>query len=130
MGGSHKFTDKLTVRLGSWYYTHAAPNSSYIPAIPDGNRLAYSGGFGYKITDHIVFDAAYLQSWFLRRNINNSVTEGLGASQDGDYTTWAQEFIFSLTYKWDNIFKDLGLSHSEAQEATLSSVQSSPSATA
>jgi hypothetical protein len=87
-------------------------------------------GFGYKVTDHIVFDTTYLQAWSLRRNINNSVTEGLGASQDGDYTSLIHEVTFTLTYKWDNVFKDLGLGRSSSEEAVLPSVQSSPPVTA
>ena len=121
LGGNHKFNKKFTGRVGSLLYTPAGPNSSFIPAIPDANRLGYGGGFGYKITDHIVFDAMYLQLWNLRRNINNDVAIALGVSEDGDYTTLIHEFTFSFTYKWDNIFKDLGLSRSESKEAAMES---------
>lgn len=121
LGANHKLNDKLTLRLGSYYYTHAGPNSSFIPAIPDGDRLAWSSGFGYKITEHIVFDAAFIQAWALRRNINNDVASNpvLNASEDGDYTSMINELTFTLTYKWDNVFKDLGLSRSETKEAAL-----------
>jgi long-chain fatty acid transport protein len=130
LGGNHKLTDKLTVRLGSWYYTAATPNSSFIPAIPGGNRLGYATGFGYKVTEHIIFDTSYYQVWTLRRKINNDVASALGVSEDGAYTTFAQALTLSLTYKWDNIFKDLGLDRSSTEEVALSSVQSSPAVTA
>jgi long-chain fatty acid transport protein len=126
LGGNHKFNDKFTLRLGSLFYTPAGPNSSFIPAIPDANRLGYGGGFGYKITDHIVFDLSYLQLWNFRRNINNDVGTAVGVSEDGDYTTLFHEVTFTLTYKWENLFKDL-TGRSKAEEPAIS-VQ--PSATA
>ncbi len=107
LGGNHRVNDKLTLLLGWLFYTHAAPNSSFIPAIPDANRVAYSTGFSYKVHKNIVFDAMYLGMWSLRRNINNDVGAALGVSEDGDFTTYTQELTVSFTYHWDNLFSRL-----------------------
>ena len=104
LGANHKFNEKLTLMVGSYFMTPAGPNSSFIPAIPDGNRLAYSIGANYNLSKHIVIGACYFNAWNFRRNINNDVASALGVSEDGDYTTFIQELTLSFTYKWENLF--------------------------
>ena len=93
--------------MGGWYYTHAAPNSSFIPAIPDSDRLGIGAGFNYKIGKYIVLGVTYVPSWNIPRRINNDVAVSLGVSEDGRYFTWTNEATISLTYKWENMFQDL-----------------------
>ena len=107
LGGNYRFNKKFVARLGWLFYTPAVPKTSYIPAIPDGNKLGYATGFGYKVTDSIVLDVSFLQFWTLKRNVSNTIGAVLGVSENGDYTTMTNELSVSLTYKWENLFKDL-----------------------
>lgn len=104
LGFNHQLTEKIKLMMGGWYYTHAAPNSSFIPAISDSDRLGVGAGFNYKIGKYIVFGFTYVPSWNIPRRINNDVAVSLGVSEDGRYFTWTNEMAVSLTYKWENLF--------------------------
>lgn len=107
LGASHKFTDKLTLRGGSWFYFTPVPQKSFIPAVPDSNHLAVSLGAGYEINKYLTADLCYYNAFYFRRRINNDVGENaklLNSSVDGAYTTYSQGFTISLTMKWDDIF--------------------------
>lgn len=107
LGANHQLFNNLKVMLGTWYYTHAAPNSSFIPAIPDGDRCGVTTGASHSIGKHFIFDIMYAVAWNLPRRINNDVGVGLGVSEDGRYSSLTQELSFSVTYKWDDIFSKL-----------------------
>ena len=101
LGASHKLTDKLTLRGGSWFYWTPVPNKSFIPAVPDANHLAVSMGAGYDVTKNLVADLCYYNSFYFTRNVSNSNVKG-------SYTTYSQAFTVSLTLKWDDIFPRAG----------------------
>lgn len=104
LGGNHRVTKKLQLLAGTYWTTAAVPQDHFIPAVPDSNRLGFSVGANYDLTRNFTVGANYLALLHLRRRINNSLGESLGTSVDGTYFTYTQDFIFSLTYKWDDIF--------------------------
>lgn len=103
-GGKHKFNKKFSIRYGSFFYTFAVPGDHFIPAVPDGNRLGFSTGFSYQITERTNFDFGVVDILSLRRNINNNISETLGTSVDGKYFSNLVEVAFSLTYAFDGPF--------------------------
>jgi long-chain fatty acid transport protein len=107
LGGNYKLNDKLTLMMGSYFYTHGAPNSSFISALPDGNRLAYSVGASCQAQKNLAVDVAYLNVWNLKRRINNEVGNVLGVGQDGDYTTFTQELTISFRFMWEDLFSNI-----------------------
>ena len=93
-GASHKLTDKLTLRGGSFFFWTPVPKHSFIPAVPDSNRLSLSIGLGYEISKNLTADIAYYNSFFFKRKVNNSVAENaalLNSSVDGNYRSYKQE---------------------------------------
>lgn len=107
LGTSYKVNDRFTFRAGGFFYTEAVHKNHFIPAVPDSNRLGYSAGFGYKFSKYWNFDLSYLNVFFLRREIDNTIGESLGGSEDGEWRTFVQELTVSLTYKWEDIFEKL-----------------------
>ncbi len=105
LGGNHKFTDKFTLLAGTLFYWQVVPKDHWIPAIPDGNRLAFSAGGSYKITKHFQADLTYFTWFVFRRRIENNIGATLGTSVDGKYYGYLQELMISLTYHWDDIFE-------------------------
>lgn len=101
LGATHKLTDRLTLKGGTHYYWTPVPKSYFTPAVPDSNRIALGLGLGYDITDNFKVDLSYLQVFFLRRRVDNTISEGLGTTVDGRYSGYLQEFTLSFTYKWD-----------------------------
>lgn len=118
LGGNHKVNEKLELRLGGWYFTHASPNSSFIPAVPDSNRLGVALGAGYKIFKNLVFDISYYNVWNLPRRINNDVGVALGISEDGRYISHTHGLTVSMTFKWEYLFDKFNKPTIEGQSVT------------
>ena len=106
-GGSYKLLQNLKLMLGGWFYSSAGPNSSFIPAIPDGPRLGYGLGLSYLLNKFLKFDAAYLNFWSLSRKIDNDIALAVGGTEDGDWMSYGQEFTISTTFLWDTFDEDL-----------------------
>jgi len=122
LGASHKFTKKLTLRGGSWFYFTPIPQKSFIPAVADSNHLAISIGAGYEISKNLTADLCYYNSFYFRRRINNDVGENaalLNSSVDGAYTTYSQAFTISLTAHFDDIFPRAGGKKNEAPSISM-----------
>lgn len=104
LGASHKLTDKLTLRGGSWFYWTPVPKTHFTPAIPSSNFLSLSIGAAYEINKHLTAELSYYNSFYFKRRINNEISESLGTSVDGRYSSYSQAFTISMTLKWDDIF--------------------------
>ncbi len=104
LGANHKLTDKLDFMAGTHFYTKAVPDSSFSPGVPDSHRLGFSFGTKYSATDNLDFSLGYLAQIFLRNRVDNNLggNEVVGTSSvDGTYYGILQDFVVSMTYKWD-----------------------------
>lgn len=118
LGGNHKLNDKLTLLAGALFYWTPVPNVSYIPAVPDSNSVGFSAGASYALSRNILAELTYFNRLWLRRNIDNNVSESLGTTMDGKYFSVLNEFIISFTYKWENIFGGAEKKEKEADITT------------
>ena len=124
LGGSHQLTKKLTLYGGTAYYWTPVPKTSFSPAVPDANRLGFSLGTGYNISKNITADLCYYTVIYMRRRINNSISETLNAipgglpnsSVDGTYQSFLQGFSLSVTFHWDDLFKHRNPQPQQAEE--------------
>ncbi len=107
LGGNYRFGKKFTLRGGTHFYWTPVPKTHFRPVIPDSNSLGFSLGAGYQIFPFLNLDLGYYNRFWLRRKIDNEVSEVLGTSVDGTYFSYGQEFILSLTYKWESISDQL-----------------------
>ncbi len=119
LGGNYKLMDRLTFRAGWHFYWTPVPKLHFRPSVPDSNSMGYGIGGSYA-WKNFVFDAGYYNRIWFRRTIDNTISEALGTSVDGKYFSYAQEFIFSFTYKWEDLFDKLfgregGISASEGE---------------
>lgn len=103
LGGKYKFTNKFTVRAGTFFYTAAEPKTHLRPQVPDANRLGMTLGFGYDVRKDLALDVSYLFEFALRRHVNNEISEVLGTTVDGTYFSVIQGLYLSMTYKWDGL---------------------------
>lgn len=105
LGGNRKINDKLTV-LGGWYWmTAPVPKTHFLPSVPDSNRMAVSVGIEYDISRYLSLGITHMSIFNFKRNVNNSISETLGTSVDGDYSGYTQDVVFSISYSWDDVFK-------------------------
>jgi len=129
LGVSHKLTQKLTLRGGSWFYWTPIPKTSFIPAVADSNHVAISIGAGYDINKYLTADLCYYNSFYFRRRINNNIGESpvlANSSVDGTYTSYSQAFTASITMHWDDIFPRAP--GSKGKEAEAPSIDIKPAA--
>lgn len=104
LGGHHDLNDNLQLRAGSLFYTASVPKHHFSPAVPDSNRLGFSVGTGYKLSDYAKIDLSYLYILGLRRSINNDISIAVGGDVDGRYTSHYHVFTISMTLMWEDIF--------------------------
>ena len=104
LGGHHKFSEKFTARGGWFFYWTPIPKHSFIPAIPDSNSMAFTLGTSHKIMKWLTLDWAYMARIYFPHDVDNGISETLGTTVDGKYTSFCQELMLSMTYKLDEIF--------------------------
>ncbi len=91
---------ELKVRAGIYYDKDPVKPEYLNPSLPDANRLGFSFGLGYKITENINLDAAYL---FIRgsqltvTNSQENYRPGISPF-NGTYNTAANLVSLTLSY--------------------------------
>ncbi|HIP32275.1 MAG TPA: long-chain fatty acid transporter [Crocinitomicaceae bacterium] len=95
LGVQYKATDKITGRIGFTYALSPVIDRYITPETPDANRLNWTIGMGYKISDQFSVDASLLFTQFKREATN----EETGLS--GTYKTrvWAPGIQINYTLK-------------------------------
>ncbi len=100
LGGEYQLLDQLAVEAGIYFDKNPVKPEYLNPSLPDADRLGFSFGLNYKITNSLAADAAYL---FIRgkqltvSNSQESYTSGF-APFNGTYTTSASLLSLSLSY--------------------------------
>lgn len=107
LGGNHKFTKNFTLFAGWLFYWPAVPKDHFTAAVPDAKSMAVSLGASYEFWQHCVVDLAYFERFWFTRSIDNSISESLGTTVDGKYTSFDQQIAVTFTYKWDNMVDDI-----------------------
>ncbi len=83
VGGEYRM-DKLTLRAGFIYDATPQPDKSVEPMLPDANRIEFTVGAGYMLTDMISVDAAY--QFISSAERTGSFTDALGTTVIANYT--------------------------------------------
>jgi long-chain fatty acid transport protein len=93
-GGEYWFNDKIAGRVGYIYDRTPAPTETVNPLLPDANRNDLSLGIGYKLSDALHVDAAYMAVLFDERS-----TKGKNVDKyDGIYQSHVNLFSLSIGY--------------------------------
>ena len=84
--------DELTARVGGYYDPSPVPAEHLTPTAPDGSRVAFTAGAGYRISAAWSADAFAEQMWILRRDTTSVDT--MPASYGGTAV------VFGLGVRW------------------------------
>jgi long-chain fatty acid transport protein len=84
--------DELTARVGGYYDPSPVPAEHLTPTAPDGSRVAFTAGAGYRISPAWSADAFAEQMWILRRDTTSVDT--MPASYGGTAV------VFGLGVRW------------------------------
>ncbi len=100
LGGEYGLTNDLKVRAGIYYDKDPVKPQYLNPSLPDADRLGFSFGFGYKLSNNFNIDAAYLYIRGSQLTVNNSQENYLqGISPfNGTYNTAANLVSLTLSY--------------------------------
>jgi long-chain fatty acid transport protein len=99
-GVQYQLNESLALRAGILYDQTPQPEKSVDCNLPDADRVALTGGFGYKF-GHLVFDATYHYEMFSdRKSPNRDIYNfpSLGNLGEGTYSMKAHLIGISLTY--------------------------------
>ena len=100
LGLEYNLSDKFDLRGGLLYDKNPVKDEWVEPSLPDADRIGLNIGVGYKITDNLSFDLAYMFLRFTERTIENSnVDYSLGVAPfNGTYNSSAHLIGFNLSY--------------------------------
>jgi long-chain fatty acid transport protein len=103
LGTQYQVLDPLALRIGAQYITTPIPDETLDPILPDSDRTAITGGFGYTFLKNLTFDFAYEYQHFHDRAKNNNVLANAlapGLLANGVYKTDAHVFVAQLKYRF------------------------------
>ncbi len=99
-GLSEEVSRRLTLRGGALFLWSPTPNATFSPMTPDANRLAFTGGFGYRLARDTTLDFIYGLSLSLPRKVDNDGSETLtSTTMDGKYISHTHLLGLSVTVK-------------------------------
>lgn len=106
-GAEYNLSNAFALRGGLLYDKNPIKDEYIDTSLPDANRIGISVGCGYKLTEKLTVDAAYLALMFADRTITNSTVDEVPYPSDytqtlnpmnGKYTASANLFSLSLSY--------------------------------
>lgn len=102
------YKDTYMLRIGAEYtyclwqfragyiYDHSPVEDAYVdPLLPDANRNDICVGVGYKLTESIQLDVAYMFVGFKQRTVTNTISQF-----DGTYNSTADLFGLDISYRF------------------------------
>ena len=100
LGGEYLLSDAFALRGGLLYDKNPVDDARVDPTLPDGDRLGFNIGFGYKLTENLDIDVAYFFLRFTEREITNSLEDyGIGTSPfNGVYNSSAHLYGINFSY--------------------------------
>ncbi|OGP34246.1 MAG: hypothetical protein A2X88_00065 [Deltaproteobacteria bacterium GWC2_65_14] len=102
VGGEYRVTDPLALRLGFRYDPNPAPADTMGPELPDADKLFYTAGAGYKISNWTI-DLAYMYVDKKDRTVSNQTTPAFpsyGTGFNGKWTGDAHLVALDFGYKF------------------------------
>jgi long-chain fatty acid transport protein len=92
-GGQYQINPSMMARLGLAYAMTPVQDGYVTPETPDANRLNYTAGFAYEISEHLNFDVSILYTQVKRHDTN------LETALSGSFKTRVIAPGFSISYQ-------------------------------
>jgi len=100
LGGEYHMSDVFDLRGGLLYDSNPVKDELVEPSLPDADRIGFNIGLGYKITENISVDLAYMFLRFEERTVTNSEVDYTGgaAGFNGTYNSSAHLLGLNFSY--------------------------------
>jgi long-chain fatty acid transport protein len=99
LGTEYKVNDFLKLRGGYFYHKTPIPQANFDTALPDATSNSVTVGAGINLNKNTTLDFAYAAMFFAKRKIDNNIGAASGASIDGEYRTFDNIYMLTLTFK-------------------------------
>ena len=100
VGGQYMVTDKFALRAGTFYDFSAVRDGFVTPETPDADRLGFTAGFTYAVTERFGIDGSFLFEDFMKRSqtqddlISNGTTDRVaGTYKTNIYVPGVQLYV-------------------------------------
>lgn len=100
LGAEYHMSDVFDLRGGLLYDSNPVKDEWVEPTLPDADRMGFNIGLGYKITQNISVDLAYMFLRFTERTVENSNVDYTGgaAAFNGTYSSSAHLLGLNFSY--------------------------------
>lgn len=99
VGAEYKITDSLKLRGGYFFHQTPIPEANFETALPDSNSNSMTLGFGIDLNKATTFDFAYAGVFYNERKISNAIGSSSGANINGNYNSFINVYLLTLTFK-------------------------------
>jgi long-chain fatty acid transport protein len=99
LGAEYRYNDQFAFRGGLIYDITPQPASKMEPMLPDADRIDVSIGVGYKISQQLSLDIAYMAVLFADRT-STFVPTGSTSVFGGPYSSTANLFSIDISYQF------------------------------
>ncbi len=99
LGTEYKVNDFLKLRGGYFYHKTPIPQANFDTALPDATSNSVTVGAGINLNKNTTIDFAYAAMFFAKRKIDNNVGSSSSASIDGEYRTFDNLYLLTVTFK-------------------------------
>ncbi len=105
LGGDYQLNDCLSILAGIYYDKTPVKKEYMSPSLPEGNRLGFSAGFDYNITNNLSLAGSYLYIHSSEVTVTNSTQDyipgdGVTEQFNGIYNSSANLGSLTLTYNF------------------------------
>ena len=99
VGGEHRLSNIWKIRAGYFFNSVPSVDEYLSPLVPEADRMGFNLGLGYKVSEDLTIDIAYLYVRSNERTIESSKLESPPAVQfNGTYNSTASMFALNLGY--------------------------------
>lgn len=100
-GGEYKLLSNVDIRAGITYDKNPVRDPYVDPTLPDSDRIGFNLGIGYRLTERINLDFAYMFLRFFERTITTSAVHYVGNTPfNGTYNSSANLFGINVSYNF------------------------------
>lgn len=104
-GVEYNYDKELSLRGGLFYDDNPVKDERLDPTLPDADRLGFNFGVGYKLTNNLMLEAAYMFIRFQEREITNSLVNYSGVENsispmNGVYNSTANLISMTVSYQF------------------------------
>lgn len=99
LGAEYKVNDILKLRTGYLFHKTPIPQANFDTALPDASSNTVTLGVGINLNKNATFDLAYAGMFYVKRNISNNVGSLSGVNINGEYKSFINIYLVTLTFK-------------------------------